>query len=136
MVDTFHKYIRASLANENLQFALDANADKRIAAREQGLKSLPEDWKILRQRAHDVRLKTINNLDKYLEQFIDRAEVNGMIVHRAANARQAVKIVLDIAREKQAKLIAKSKTMVSEEIGLNHSLEAAGYKVVETDLGE
>ena len=136
MVDTFHKHIRASLANENLQIALDANADRRIAAREQGLKSLPEDWKILRQRAHDVRLKTINNLDKYLEQFIDRAEVNGMIVHRAANARQAVKIVLDIAREKQAKLIAKSKTMVSEEIGLNHSLEAAGYKVVETDLGE
>jgi L-lactate dehydrogenase complex protein LldF len=136
MVNTFHKHIRSSLANENLQIALDANAERRITAREQALKSLPEDWKILRQRAHDLRQHTINNLDQYLDQFIHQANLNGMIVRRAATASEAVQMVLDIAQEKQAKLIAKSKTMVSEEIGLNHSLEAAGYDVVETDLGE
>ena len=45
-------------------------------------------------------------------------------------------MVLEIAREQNAKLIAKSKTMVSEEIGLNHALEAADIQPVETDLGE
>ncbi len=136
MVDTFHKHIRSSLVNENLQIALDANAEGRTSAREQALKSLSEPWQILRQRAHNVRLQTINNLDNYLDQFTNQAVNNGMIVHRAADAEQAVQTVLDIAREKHAKLIAKSKTMVSEEIGLNHSLEAAGFQVVETDLGE
>jgi L-lactate dehydrogenase complex protein LldF len=136
MVDTFHEHIRTALANENLQIALDANAERRIAARKQALSSLPEDWRILRQRAHTIRLHTINNMDQYLDEFINHAAENGMIIHQAENAKQAVDIVLELAREKGAKLIAKSKTMVSEEIELNHALEAAGYGVIETDLGE
>ncbi len=136
MVDTFHKHIRTALANESLQIALDANAERRIAARKQALDSLSEDWQVLRQRAHKVRLETITNLNDYLDQFISHATANGMIVHQAADAAQAVQIVLEIARQKGARLIAKSKTMVSEEIGLNHALEAAGIQVVETDLGE
>lgn len=136
MVDIFHKHIQKSIANENLQIALDANADRRITAREQALNSMHEDWNILRQRARKVRLQTINHLDEYLDQFINQAIANGMIVHKAADAGEAVQIVVDIANEKNAKLIAKSKTMVSEEIGLNHSLEAAGLRVIETDLGE
>jgi L-lactate dehydrogenase complex protein LldF len=44
--------------------------------------------------------------------------------------------VLKICREKQAKLVVKSKSMVTEEIGLNHALEANGIESVETDLGE
>jgi L-lactate dehydrogenase complex protein LldF len=136
MVDTFHKHIRTALANESLQIALDANAERRIAARKQALDSLSEDWQVLRQRAHKVRLETITNLNDYLDQFISQATANGVIVHQAADAAQAVQIVLEIARQKGARLIAKSKTMVSEEIGLNHALEAAGIQVVETDLGE
>jgi L-lactate dehydrogenase complex protein LldF len=136
MPGTFHKHIRSSLANENLQIALDANAERRINARLQALDSLPEDWDVMRQRAHAIRLHTIKNLDEYLDQFINQAKSNGMIVHRADDASQAVEMVLGIAKDKHAKLIAKSKTMVSEEIGLNHSLEAAGFEVVETDLGE
>lgn len=136
MVDTFHKHIQTALANESLQIALDANAERRTAARYQALDSLSEDWQILRQRAHEVRLDTITNLDDYLELFVNQAAANGMIVHQAADAAQAVQIVLKIAKQKGARLIAKSKTMVSEEIGLNHGLEADGIQVVETDLGE
>jgi L-lactate dehydrogenase complex protein LldF len=136
MVDTFHKNIRSSLEDKNLQIALDANAEKRINARLQAITSLPEDWDVLRQRAHDIRLHTIENLERYLDDFTRNASSNGIILHRADNARQAVEIVSEIAQEKKAKLIAKSKTMVSEEIGLNHALEADGYEVVETDLGE
>lgn len=64
-----------------------------------------------------------------------------MIVHRAKDAAEAVKIVIDIAGAKQAStlhktLIAKSKSMVTEEINLNHALEGKGMRVVETDFGE
>ena len=136
MADTFHKFIRKSISNDNLQIALDANAAKRIEARENAFASLPDDLGIYRQRAKQVRQDVINNLDRYLEQFTQQAASNGIIIHRAVDAAEAVQIVLDIAKQTHCKLIAKSKTMVSEEIGLNHALESEGYKVVETDLGE
>ncbi len=137
---TFANRIRAALADANLQTALDANAERRIAVRRQALASLP-DYQALRQRAHAVRVDAIANLDGYLERFIDKARQNGLVVHRASDAAQANQIVLDIARRVGASLgrsplVAKSKTMVSEEIGLNHALESAGLRVVETDLGE
>jgi L-lactate dehydrogenase complex protein LldF len=62
--------------------------------------------------------------------------LNGFIVHRAADAAEAIRIVLEIAVKNGTQLVAKSKTMVSEEINLNYALESAGFQVVETDLGE
>jgi L-lactate dehydrogenase complex protein LldF len=59
-----------------------------------------------------------------------------MIVHRASDAEQAREIVLEIASQHDAELVAKSKTMVGEEIDINNALEAKGIRVVETDLGE
>ncbi len=47
-----------------------------------------------------------------------------------------MRAVLEIARRRGVKVIAKGKTMISEEIELNHALEAAGLTPVETDLGE
>ncbi|MBL7163381.1 MAG: LUD domain-containing protein [Anaerolineales bacterium] len=156
-MNPFHAQIKKSLANPVLQAALDANAEKRVQARQTAYASLPEPLEIMRQRAHAVRSETIQNLDQYLEQFIAKSEENGIIVHRAADATQARQIVLDIAqnltqrrgerrdkikryhaipREPASLLIAKSKTMVSEEIKLNAALEAAGIQAVETDLGE
>jgi L-lactate dehydrogenase complex protein LldF len=41
-----------------------------------------------------------------------------------------------ICRDTNASLAAKSKSMVSEELDLNHALAAAGIRAVETDLGE
>ncbi|MCJ7660755.1 MAG: LutB/LldF family L-lactate oxidation iron-sulfur protein [Anaerolineales bacterium] len=136
MVDTFHSHIRDALADPVLQSALDTNAENRLRARVKAKTSLPEDWMIMRERAHDVRAKTIANLDLYLAKFIARTEENGIIVHRANDAAEAVQIVLEIAQQNGAQLVAKSKTMVSEEIGLNHALISSGIEVVETDLGE
>jgi len=136
-VTEFRQRIRKSLANETLQIALDANAARRVTGRINALESLP-DWRERRQRAHALRADVIEHLDEYLEQFIKNAEHNGMIVHRAKDADEAIKIILNIVGAKHASplLIAKSKSMVSEEIELNHSLEANGMHVVETDLGE
>ena len=148
----FHAHIHKAIANPVLQAALDANADRRVQARKTAFTTLEEPLEVLRQRAHSVRAETIAQLDHYLEQFIANAQANGMIVHRAANAEEAVNIVLKIAgnlpqrntkdesvvhlRGSRPLLIAKSKTMVSEEINLNAALEAAGLTPVETDLGE
>jgi L-lactate dehydrogenase complex protein LldF len=132
----FHSQIKTALANPVLQAALDANAEKRILARKTAYASLPQPLEVLRQRAHTVRADTIRNLDEHLEKFAANLQANGIILHRAADTREALHIILDIARENNAKLIAKSKTMLSEEISLNAALEEAGLQPIETDLGE
>jgi len=116
MPNRFHTKIRHSLSNSNLQAALDANADRRRLARTLAYTSLPQDLQVLRQQAHEVRGQTITNLNQILEQFIQNAQANGMIIHLAEDASQAREIVLDIASANNARLIAKSKTMVGEEI--------------------
>ncbi|HBY08793.1 MAG TPA: hypothetical protein DEH22_13805, partial [Chloroflexi bacterium] len=136
MTTPFHTRIRTALADENLQAALDKNAEQRLAARAKAFGSLTEDLQTLRQRAHAVRAEVIASHEYYLQEFIAKAQNNGFIIHRAADAAAARQIVLEIAQKHGAKLIAKSKTMVSEEIELNRAFEAVGIQPVETDLGE
>ena len=136
---SFRSRIRTSIANESLQAALDANAARRVTGRIAAFASLP-DWRERRQRAHAVRAEVIEHLDGYLDQFIRKVSQNGIIVHRAADAAEAAKAVLEIAqgsaRGGHEILVAKSKSMVSEEIELNRALEREHIRVVETDLGE
>lgn len=96
---------------------------------------LPE-WEQLRQAGSDIRLHTIAHLDIYLERLEAAVQAAGGIVHWASTAEDARQIVLQIAREHNVRLAVKSKSMATEEIGLNHALEAAGIEALETDLGE
>ena len=130
----FKSHIRTSIANGALQIALDNNTQRRLKGRAAAFESLP-DWRERRQRAHAVRADVITHLDEYRNQFIAKVEQNGFIVHRAKDAAEAINIISEIIGS-EPKLIAKSKSMVSEEIELNHALEAVGHRVVETDLGE
>ncbi len=131
----FRERIRAALANPTLQIALDANAERRVQGRVAAFASLP-GWRERRQQAHAVRADVIEHLEEYLGKFIKRTEGNGIIVHRAKDAAEAIETVLKVAGQRSARLIAKSKSMVTEEINLNGALEAEGIRVVETDLGE
>ena len=131
----FRERIRVSIPDEALQAALDGNAERRTQGRINAFASLP-DHEARRQRAHAIRTDVIDHLDDYLRRFIIKVEDNGIIVHRAVDADAAIKIFLEIAAEHNARLVAKSKSMVSEEINLNHALQAAGLQAVETDLGE
>ncbi len=137
----FRQRIRDAIADENLQAALDANAARRKAGRTAAFESLP-DLQERRARAHAAKAEVIARLDDYLARFIERVEANGIRVHRAADAEEALQIFLDIVEKQNPRsstsplTIAKSKSMVSEEIELNHALEARGCRVVETDLGE
>ncbi|MBI3153396.1 MAG: LUD domain-containing protein [Chloroflexi bacterium] len=154
----FRSRIRESINNETLQIALDNNTERRLKGRALAFESIP-DWRERRQRAHKVRADVIDHLDEYLAQFIAKNEENGVIVHRAEDAGEAIQIILQIAQKRGLDtsrkehaglldhqhetehatrniLIAKSKSMVSEEIELNHALEKERIQVVETDLGE
>ncbi len=130
--------IRQALANSALQAALDANAQRRREARDRAHASLPEPWEVMRHRAAAVRADILAHWDEVFDQFVANARGNGFHVHLAANAAEARGMVLDIiaAQGPGPRLIVKSKSMVTEEIGLNPALEAAGHRVVETDLGE
>src|SRR5688572_14422108 len=133
----FRERIKESINNPTLQNALDNNTERRLKGRALAFESIP-DWRERRQRAHKIRAEVIDNLDQYLNQFIAKNEENGVIVHRAKDSKEAIQIVLNIvgATHTSPKLIAKSKSMVTEEIELNHALEKENIKVVETDLGE
>src|SRR5512142_2466580 len=97
----FRDRIRTSIADESLQAALDGNAERRVSGRVAAFASLP-DWRERRQRAHAVRAEVIEHLDEYLQRFIAKATENGMIVHRAADAAEAVATVLEITQQATA----------------------------------
>ncbi|MBA3551381.1 MAG: iron-sulfur cluster-binding protein [Actinobacteria bacterium] len=90
----------------------------------------------LRNAAEAVRAHTVANLHTYLDRFAERAEARGTKVFFAATAEEAVSYVRTLAAKRGARLIAKAKSMASEEIHLSPALEADGIEVVETDLGE
>ncbi|SEN23454.1 LutB/LldF family L-lactate oxidation iron-sulfur protein [Lihuaxuella thermophila] len=94
------------------------------------------NWEEWRARGQEIRSHTIANLDYYLSLFVKNARAAGCYVHFAATAQEAVDITLKIMEAKQAKSVVKSKSMVSEEVHINHFLQKNGIEVVETDLGE
>lgn len=94
------------------------------------------NWEEWRERGRQIRLHTIAHLDYYLTQFAENARANGVHVHFASTAEEAVHLSLSIAERNQAKTVVKSKSMVTEELHLNHALESIGVEAIETDLGE
>jgi L-lactate dehydrogenase complex protein LldF len=94
------------------------------------------DWQEARSLAAQIKWETINHLDRYLEQFERNVIENGGQVHWAEDSEQARQIILQMARRHRVTKVVKSKSMVTEEIHLNATLETAGIRVLETDLGE
>lgn len=99
-------------------------------------KEIFDNIDLLKERARAIKLKVINNLDNYLINFQDNFEKRGGKVLWAEDSEVAVKKIIKILKEYDAKHVIKSKSMVSEEIELNRSLEEEGIEVLETDLGE
>jgi L-lactate dehydrogenase complex protein LldF len=124
-----------ALNNEFLRNAVKLTTErlkdgKKIATEEHG------DWEIWRERGRQIRLHTIAHLDYYLQQFAENARRNGVQVHFAQTGAEAVEITLAIAKQVGARSVVKSKSMVTEELHLNHALESIGVEAIETDLGE
>lgn len=131
----FFGRVDKALNDPQLRKAVPLTQDRLRMGRTQATQALGnfEEW---REIASEIRMHTIENLDSYLEQLATNVRKNGGHVHFAAKAEDAVSYVTQVAREKGAKSVIKSKSMVSEEIHLNQHLEEMGLKVVESDLGE
>lgn len=96
---------------------------------------IPE-WEQLRELSSQIKMHTVSHLDKYVEQFASNAEANGVIVHWAKDAEEHNEIVYKILKDRDAKKLVKSKSMLTEECHLNDYLIERGIDVVESDLGE
>ena len=94
------------------------------------------DLELARKRAKNIKWKAIASLDKQLEIFEKNFTENGGKLIWAETAEEALATILQICREKKTRTVVKSKSMVTEEIHLNHFLEQNGIESVETDLGE
>jgi len=94
------------------------------------------DLEAARRGAAQIKWDAIEHLDTYLEEFVRNLEAHGTKVCWARDAEEARRYILDVCRKHKAKSIVKSKCMTSEEIHLNELLEAEGFEVVESDLGE
>jgi len=90
----------------------------------------------LRELGSQIRRYSLSNLPRLLEQLETKLTANGIQVHWAQTPDEANAIALAIARRVEAKRIIKGKSMVSEEIGFNHAMEAAGIEAFESDMGE
>ena len=89
-----------------------------------------------RERGKRIKDHVIANLDHYLAEFERNATAAGSVVHWAATADEAARIVVELCRRAGAKRVTRVKSMLGEEIGLPHALDAAGIERVETDLAE
>ena len=133
----FKARAHGALADARLQSVLkrfgSGFADKRAAAREAyGVEAFEE----LRRASEAIRNRGLANLDAWLLRFEEEATRRGVKVLWAKDAEEIRRHVLEICARHGVKKAIKSKSMVSEEAGLNEALEANGVTPVETDLGE
>lgn len=105
------------------------------AKRDKAAATVP-GWEALRDHASAIKDHTLSELDTYLRQFEERASSNGIHVHWAADSAEHNGIVLRLLQQHHAKRVVKSKSMLTEECGLNPFLQANGIAVTDTDLGE
>ncbi len=131
----FQARVSLALHDRGLHDAHERATAHLLRQRELGLGSLA-DADAMRERARRIRIETLRRLDEHLERFEAKVVDAGGRVHWARDADEARRTVLELARARGVKRAVKSKSMLSEEIGLNPALEASGIEVVESDLGE
>ena len=119
----------------NVRHATDVIRNKRSLRVEE----MP-DWQELRQAASDIKAHTLAHLDHYLAEFERNCERAGGTVHWARDADEANAITIQLIRQHGGTApgveVIKVKTMTSDEVQMNHALEAAGIVPVETDLAD
>ena len=103
--------------------------------RDKAIKEVKE-WEELRGKASQIKNEVIENLKSYVDEFIENAKKEGIEVYFAKDGNEHNEIVYKLLKEIEAKKIVKSKSMLTEECGLNEFLEEKGIEVIDTDLGE
>ncbi|OUL73150.1 LutB/LldF family L-lactate oxidation iron-sulfur protein [Paraburkholderia hospita] len=98
----------------------------------------PDDDELqhLRDLGEAVRRHALSRLPDLLVQLESNLTARGVHVHWAETAADANAIIHGIVQSHDAKRVIKGKSMASEEIELNHYLEARGIDCIESDMGE
>jgi L-lactate dehydrogenase complex protein LldF len=94
------------------------------------------DWEALRLQASAIKAHALGRLPELWLEFEANAERAGATVHWARDAKEHNEIVCALLRDQNVRRVVKSKSILTEECGLNPHLEAQGIEVVDTDLGE
>lgn len=89
-----------------------------------------------KRKAHIIKWRTMENLDKLLHEFETNFQKRGGKVIWANDAEEALEEIRTILEKANARMVVKSKSMVTEEIGLNEFLKTQKVEAVESDLGE
>ncbi|WP_367989351.1 LutB/LldF family L-lactate oxidation iron-sulfur protein [Vibrio sp. NTOU-M3] len=131
----FKQRIKVKMQDEFMRHSV-ANAQERMFNNRQIAADRLGHWEEWREMGMDIRNHVLENLDYYLHQLSESVAKNGGSVFFASTAEQATAYIENIIQQKNAKKVVKSKSMVTEEIGLNKIIERNGCEVVETDLGE
>ncbi|HTA84404.1 MAG TPA: lactate utilization protein B [Bacteroidia bacterium] len=106
--------------------------DKKVVVGKQQYSNLP----LARKKASAIKSKVTENMEKYLIEFETNFKKNGGKVIWAPDAEVAMKEIIDILKRINAKMLVKSKSMVTEEVDVNHICEKYNIESLETDLGE
>lgn len=133
----FQEKIQKTLADADLQLAVfTATGHLKEKRADVVDASVLPDYQELREQAHAIKKHTMENLDHYLAQFEAKVAEHGGKVVYCKDGADVADFILNLAKERGARLIVKSKSMTSEEIDLNEHLERHQIEAVETDLGE
>lgn len=97
---------------------------------------LVPDWEALRERASEIKRFALGQLPELWCEFEENAIRAGAVVHWARDGHEHNEIIARLLQERRIERVVKSKSMLTEECGLNPHLEACGIEVVDTDLGE
>jgi len=95
-----------------------------------------ENLEASKRKAHVVKWRVMENLDKLLPEFESNFQRRGGKVIWANDAAEAQKEILQIIQRAGGKSVIKSKSMTTEEIHLNEFLEKNDIESLESDLGE
>ena len=133
--EQFSNRLEKNLNNEFMRNAV-SSAQHRLQTRRTIASEQLGNWEEWRNHGEEIRKHVLANLDYYLYELSENVAKRGGHVFFATTVEEANTYIVDVAQKKQAKKIVKSKSMVTEEIHLNHHLESIGCEVIETDLGE
>lgn len=131
---SYKQSVEKAISDPKLSKALHLFGDAYLIARENAYRGL--DFEQMRKELAAIKDDVRARRKELLAEFIKNAEAAGSKVFLAKDTKEANDYVIKLAKEKNATLIAKSKSMVSEEAHLNKALEAEGIRASETDLGE
>ena len=124
--DLRKKVKRSELENQRRAF-------KETRNRQKANLPLMDDFEKMKEQVKRIRSESLRNWD-LLEKAISCLEKNQFKVFQAKDSKEACEILMKEIGEER--LVVKSKSNISKEIGLTSFLVQHGVQIIETDIGD